>query len=70
MSLSQNPLPIDVISIQSEVVYGHVGNNAVIPVLQHHGFTTATIPTVYYSNTPLYLVYTVGLFQMIGSAAF
>lgn len=47
-------LPIDVISIQSEVTYGHVGNNAVIPVLQHFGLTTATVPTVYYSNTPLY----------------
>lgn len=54
MNPTQNPLPIDVISIQSEVVYGHVGNNAVIPVLQHYGFTTATVPTVYYSNTPLY----------------
>lgn len=48
------PLPIDIISIQSEVVYGHVGNCAVIPVLQSRGFTTANVPTVYFSNTPHY----------------
>lgn len=52
--MTQKTLPIDIISIQSEVMYGHVGNNAVIPVLQHHGYTTATVPSVYYSNTPLY----------------
>lgn len=52
--MSSQILPIDVISIQSQVTYGHVGNNAVIPVLQHFGLTTATVPTVYYSNTPLY----------------
>ena len=28
---ARNPLPLDVISIQSQVVYGTVGNNAALP---------------------------------------
>ena len=38
---ARNPLPLDVISIQSQVVYGTVGNNA-------------ALPTVLFSNTPHY----------------
>lgn len=49
-----NPLNIDVISIQSQVVYGMVGNNAVVPVLQAHGLNVCIVPTVYLSNSPLY----------------
>lgn len=50
----QNPLPIDVISIQSQVIYGCVGNSAAVPVLEQYGLTVAAVPTVILSNTPLY----------------
>lgn len=48
------PQPIDIISIQSQVMYGMVGNNAVMPVLQAHGFNVCPVPTVFLSNSPLY----------------
>ena len=38
---ARNPLPLDVISIQSQVVYGTVGNNAALPTLAAHGLRAA-----------------------------
>lgn len=43
-----------VISAQSQVVHGHVGNSAAIFPMQAAGLEVAAIPTVVFSNTPDY----------------
>ncbi|WP_321285504.1 pyridoxine/pyridoxal/pyridoxamine kinase [Alcaligenes phenolicus] len=50
----RHPYHVDVVSIQSQVVYGRVGNNVAGPTLRRHGFKVAAVPTVLLSNNPQY----------------
>lgn len=48
------PSPIDVISVQSQLVYGYAGNSAAVPPLRAMGLRVAEIPTTLLSNAPFY----------------
>jgi pyridoxine kinase len=45
---------MNVISIQSQVAFGHVGNSAAVFPLQMHGIDVVTVPTTLLSNRPGY----------------
>lgn len=48
------PSPVEVISVQSQLVYGYAGNSAAVPPLRQLGMRVAEIPTTLLSNAPFY----------------
>jgi pyridoxine kinase len=51
---SDDPHNMSVISIQSQVAYGHVGNSAATFPMQMHGIDVIAVPTTLLSNRPGY----------------
>ncbi|WP_176037864.1 pyridoxal kinase [Brucella tritici] len=52
MTTEIKEMTTSIISIQSQVVHGHVGNSAAVLPMQAHGLNVAAVPTTLLSNNP------------------